>query len=108
MGINISVKKVLGREMADNWSFTQSPYYKTEDEDWFDCGRRSGDADFVVENDWVCVDDDEGNRELRRPKDFEKARQWVKENISKEGQPRLLEALDKMEKDETLAFRWSW
>ena len=96
MGINISVRKVTGKT--------------TERQDWFDYLRYSGDRDFVVENEFDFIDTDVvvEEQELARPKDFNKCREWVKEKVYEGNQQRFLNALDKMEADETLCFTWSW
>lgn len=72
--------------------------------------RHSGDTEFVVENEFVFIDSDNQveEQELARPKDFNKSRKWIKENIVECNQQRLLDALDKIEVDETLCFTWSW
>lgn len=109
MGIHISVKKVINRSMEELWSGKLVPYYETQRQDWFDYLRYSGDREFVLENEFTYVDEDaEEDMELARPSDFNKTREWVKNNVYKGNQQRLLEALDKLEKDETLAFSWSW
>lgn len=107
MGINISVVKVIERTMEDCWDFKQRPYYKTEDQQWFDYLRYSGDREFVIENRFYAVDND-GDGDLQRPEDFDKTREWVRKNVFEGNQERLLTALDKMEADESLAFTWSW
>lgn len=109
MGINISVKKVVEKTMEEGWHNNLVPYYKVEDQDWFDHLRFSGDADFVIENEFYYYDDsDEEGRDYRRPKDFNKCREWVNEHIYEGNRPRLLKALDELEKDASLVFRWSW
>ena len=69
-----------------------------------------GDRDFVVENEFEFIDNDNEveEQELARPKDFNKCREWIKEKVYEGNQQRLLNALDKMENDETLCFTWSW
>ncbi len=110
MGINISVRKVTGKTMEETWGGKTVPYYTTERQDWVDYLRYSGDRDFVVENEFEFIDNDNEveEQELARPKYFNKCREWVKEKVYEGNQQRLLNALDKMEKDETLCFTWSW
>ena len=110
MGINIAVKKITDKSTEKLWNNEEVPYYQTEDQGWFDHLRHSGDADFVMNNefDFIEVDLPNEERELARPKDFNKCREWIKENVYEGNQSRLLNALDKMELDNTLAFRWSW
>lgn len=109
MGINISVEKVVNRTMEKTWTGIEVPFYETKTQDWFDYLRYSGDSDFVLENEFTYIDEDaEEDIRLARPSDFNKTRQWIRDNLSEGNQDRLLEALDKLEKDETLAFSWSW
>lgn len=110
MGINISVRKVTGKTMEETWGGKTVHYYTTERQDWFDHLRYTGDRDFVVDNEFVFLDNDNEveEQELARPKDFNKCREWVKEKVVECNQYRLLNALDKMEADETLCFTWSW
>lgn len=110
MGINISVRKVTGKTMEETWGGKTIPYYTTEEQDWFDYLRYSGDADFVTENDFEFIDSDTvvEERRLARPKDFNKCREWVKANVYEGNQQRLIDALDKIEADKTLCFTWSW
>ena len=72
--------------------------------------RHTGDRDFVLETEFVFVDSDleVEDQELARPADFNKARAWVKANVVEGNQPRLLEALERMEQDEPLVFTWSF
>lgn len=109
MGINISVKKVINRTTEETWTGKIVPFYETEIQNWFDPIRYSGDREFVLENDFTYIDEDaEEDMELARPSDFDKTRKWINKNVYEGNQSRLLEALDKLEKDETLAFSWSW
>lgn len=105
MGVHIIVKKVVDKTMEKTWGGESVPYYKTEEQQWWDGLRYGGDKDFILENDFECYDESD---DLVRPKDFENCRLWVKDNIQQGGQLRLLEVLDKMEKDLTLVFRFSW
>lgn len=105
MGINISIKKITGKTMEETWDGKNIPFYITEEQGWFDFIRHDGDRDFVLENDFTFVDEEQ---KLLRPTDFNKCRKWVKENISKDNQLRLLESLDRLEQDESLVLTWSW
>jgi hypothetical protein len=106
MGINISVSKVTGI-IEDTWRGKPATFHTTERLDWFDTYRHSGDRDFVIENEFEFIDEQTENG-LARPKDFNKCREWVKSKIYEGNQQRLLDALDKIEADETLCFTWSW
>ena len=109
MGINISVIKVIEKTMEEGWHNNLVPYYAIRKQKWFDHLRFGGDSDFVTENEFYYYDDsDEEGKSYRRPSDFDKCRCWVKSNIIEENQKRLLNALDKIEADETLCFTWSW
>ena len=109
MGLNISVKKIVNKTTEEDWNGELVPYYELEDQKWFDHLRFSGDKEFVVENEFVFYDDsNEEGREYVRPKDFEKCREWVNKYIPNGNSLRLLKALDELEKDENLVFRWSW
>ncbi len=94
MGINITVYRIGKNNRG-------------EEQAWFDYMRYTGDKEFVMNNDfeaaWEYVDRD---IDYKRPRNFSKCRQWVKENIIKGNQKRLIDALDKMEKDEKLVFSW--
>ena len=60
------------------------------------------------EFEYIEIDLPVEERELARPKDFGKCKDWVKENVVECNQSRLITALERMETDESLAFRWSW
>lgn len=96
--------------MEETWGGKTVPYYEAENVDWWDTLRHSGDRDFILSTEFNCVDNDNEveEQEYFRPKDFAKTRQWVRDNVVGMNQPRLLEALVKMELDESLAFHWSW
>ncbi len=87
------------------------PFYITEDQDWWDSCRYSGDREFVLQNEFVAVDTENSIEEqtLFRPNDIDACADWVIDNILVEGnQRRLLEVLSKMKHDNTLCFSWSW
>lgn len=110
MGINISVRKIIGKVKAKS-IHGEYMYYTTEEQDWFDSLRYYGDRDFVLDNDFVYVDEelDEYYAELARPKDFEKCREWVsKKDLNEHNKRRLIEMLDKLEKDNSLVLVWSF
>lgn len=86
MGLNISVVE-----------FDHDGY--PVDVDWFDGLRHAGDREFIWTKDfeWEYVRCEHDT--YKRPKNFDEARAWVRNNICEENQPRLLEALDEMEYD---------
>lgn len=108
MGINISVEKVIDKKMEETWSGKTIPYYLTERQDWFDYLRYSGDREFFAENEFEYIHEDIEEQQLVRPKNFNKCREWVKEKVIEGNQQRLLNALNKMEQDNTLCFSWSF
>lgn len=109
MGVNISVIKIVSKTMEEGWHKNLVPYYHTQNQYWFDHLRYGGDKDFIIENEFQSYDDsDDEGMEYVRPKDFNKCRKWVHENIVEGNKPRLLNALNELEKDSTLAFSWSW
>lgn len=110
MGVHISVRKITGKTMEETWGGKVVPYYTTETQQWFDSLRYSGDRDFILNNDFVFTDSDRvvEEQELARPANFKEARNWVRKNVVIGNQPRLLDALYKMEADENLVFTWSW
>lgn len=109
MGVNISVRRVTSRN-TDVSQFGDIVYYETEEQNWFDTLRYSGDRSFILDNEFYFIDSDLPHIEQRlaRPVDFDKARKYVYSFILKGNQQRLLEALDRMENDEKLCFTWSW
>lgn len=109
MGLNIIVYKVVEKTMEEGWHNNLVPYYKVEKQEFFDSLRFAGDKDFVSENEFVYYDEsDEEGMNYVRPKDFKKCREWVNEHIQEGNRPRLLKALDELEKDKSLVFMWSW
>lgn len=105
MGVNIGVSKIRRVGDAETWSGEMIPYYERENQDWFDSLRRAGDREFILSG--LFVDCDEEGR-FCRPRDFEECREWVKGNIVESCQARLIEAIDRMEKDKSLAFWYSF
>lgn len=110
MGVNISLVKIVNISKEELFDQVEVPYYETEDQRWFDFMRHSGDREFISENEFIYIDDQLPfeEREIARPKNFEKCREWIKENIVESNQSRLLGALDKMAEDNSLGFRWSY
>ena len=109
MGVNIIVKKVVEKTMEESWGGKLVPYYKTEKVNWFDTLRYSGDREFIIENEFVYYDNnDTEGEEYLRPKDFNKCREWVMCNVVLGNQNRLLKALDELESDKQLVFRFAW
>jgi hypothetical protein len=101
MGLNIIIYKIVGTSLSGN-------YYETENQDWFDDDRYSGDRDFVANNEFYSYRDIKDGCEYSRPADFNKCREWIKQNVVEFNQARLLEAIDKMESDKDLVFKFSW
>ena len=110
MGLNLWVSKLINKEEEETWGGRMVTYYNTDDQDWFDPVRHSGDKEFVLDNDFTYLDSDleVEERRLARPVNFNWSKEWVKEHVYEGNQERLLNALDKMEKDESLSFSWSW
>lgn len=86
--------------------------HKTESMDNdFNSLRHSGDVEFSNAGLWESIHC--GNVYCcdyfyNRPKDFKVARDWVKKNIVEGNQIRLLDALDKMEKDPQVYLYFGW
>lgn len=97
MGLNIHVHDLSGPER-----------YGTTQQEWWDVMRHEGDADFYLceatEWEWKSFDDEW----YKRPMDFGALRAWIRENIFEGNQPRLLEALDRMEENPSLWFQGVW
>ena len=106
MGIHISVVKILGFEPYEDYGQSIMIVNK-EQQDWFDHLRYAGDKDFNNEVEFNYVDVPDKEEILKRPADFNIAKQWVNENI-KTNPERLLIALERMEQDESLAFDVSY
>ena len=98
MGLNIGMYKFLGKN-------GKNIRYESKDE-LFDFIRHSGDREFAVssfEKDFIGCDDPYYDETmLWRPKNPQQARDWIKKNIVEGNQKSLLDAVDLMEKDETL------
>ena len=97
MGLNLSIEKIIriGSGCA----------YVTQDQDWFDYIRHSGDREFAVQYIFKYCEELDGDSELYRPKDFDKAIEWVNDNIDPEGnRNRLIEALERMRLEDNLYF----
>lgn len=110
MGVHLWVSRVLGTEVEELCNGQEGMYYHTESQNWFDSLRYSGDKDFILKVDFTACDTGRTVEEQRlfRPANFDDARKWVKENVVKGNQLRLLVALNRMEMEPDLAFSWSW
>jgi len=110
MGVHLIIYKIKGKSTVTTWGGKALPYYDVEEVGWWDAIRYSGDRDFILSTEFDCVDNDNAveDQEYFRPKDFDKTRQWVRDNIVEMNQHRILTALDKVQSDETLVFHWSW
>jgi hypothetical protein len=92
MGMNIGVVKITGET--------------TEEQDWWDSTRYTGDEIFISENDFI---NQTSEPNYFRPNDFEKTINFVKEKIEPEGnKERLLNVLLKMQEDQSMFFYVSW
>lgn len=103
MGLNISIYKIVNKSEEELWGGGMVPFYETIDQDWFDFSRYAGDREFVRGNIFIGYDDSD---EYVRPESFEKCRDWISNNDCHKD--RLNNALDKMEEDKDLVFRFSW
>lgn len=111
MGVHISVWKITGKTLEKLWNDKEITYYTTEEQNWWDIIRYSGDREFILENKFTAVDTDNEieEQEYFRPTDFEKTIDWVNKAQLPEGnKQRLLTVLNNMKDDETLCFSWSW
>lgn len=107
MGIHISVVKIVGFEPYEDYGKTII-FVNKEKQKWFDYLRYAGDTNFNNEVEFEYMDVPDKEEMLKRPKDFDAAEKWVKENISDGNQFRLLNALEKMRNDESLCFDVSY
>ncbi len=108
MGLNIILVKVTGIETAKGWNNHDDVYFNYDKQTWFDSLRHSGDRDFVMGNEMMRPFPQDTEDHFARPKDFEKAKEWVKSNVFEGNQPRLLKCLEEMQKDDKLCFIFSW
>jgi hypothetical protein len=108
MGLNILLYKITGKQPEETWGGKTVMYYQTEEPKWWDSCRYGGDKDFAVSGLFEYVDKEEEYPEYYRPIDFNKTRNWIKENIEELAQPRLLQAINEMEADENLVFYFSY
>lgn len=100
MGVNLSVEKItrIGSGCA----------YVTEDQEWFDYTRHSGDRDFAVQILYNASDELDVDSRLYRPKDPDKTILWIEDKIETQGnRDRLLEAVNKLKEDKNLYFKIS-
>jgi hypothetical protein len=105
MGVNILIYKITGTEEVEDYGKITTLFH-TEKAEWFDSLRYAGDRDFILFNRFHYIEN--SDREYCRPDDFKRCKRWIIDNISIGSQPRLLEAMERMEADENLVFRWSW
>ena len=100
MGVNLSVEKItrIGSGCA----------YVTEDQEWFEYTRHSGDRDFAVQILYNTSDELYVDSGLYRPKDLDKTILWIEDRIETQGnRDRLIEAINKLKEDKTLYFKIS-
>jgi hypothetical protein len=108
MGVNICVYRLGEKDEYGD--------YNTEEltqEEW-DFIRYVGDKDYAVAGKELGHemkyrnDNNPIDGVYERPTDFNKDRYWVKNHISECGQKRYLDLFDKMEKDPSMYFYFSW
>lgn len=112
MGLNISVYKLDGTR---EWKGKTLPNWNRDPDmdkgGWWNSIRYTGDVEFTTQVEFHSIKEYPEERDsdwVQRPKDFVAARKWVKENVYEGDQPRLLEALDKFEQDDSLYFYFGW
>ncbi len=108
MGLHISIYK-LGTE-RDEEGYLIEETRVSKEYSGFDSARMVGDSDFATSGLFDRVPDRDHHPETfyHRPADFNKAREWVKANISFGNQRRLLDVLNVMERDPKLHFSFVW
>jgi hypothetical protein len=113
MGLNIIAYEITGEAEYEDWGFQKHKYKVVQGYDGFDSCRYSGDRDFVTTDalDWEEIPDSDYSMETRfynRPKDIDKAREWIKANVYEGNQSRLLKLMDDMEANPNLVIYNSW
>jgi hypothetical protein len=113
MGINIMALKLKEQEEVETWGGGTYTHWKTESIDSFDSYRRSGDREFIFDSniEWKYQsdgpDDDMWAYSYMKPEHPNKAREWVKANVYKANQERLLNIIDLMEKEKDIYLHYS-
>jgi hypothetical protein len=108
MGINIVLVDLVRKEKDHGYT-----YFITDRIGWFDSYRHSGDRAFrqylyknsesISENDYI--DNIElGATVLWRISRYDECRRWIKDNIVKVNQKRLLDAINYMEQHKDIYF----
>jgi hypothetical protein len=105
MGIHIYVYRI--DRTTTPWKIDRNP----KDIEW-ESSRHAHDYDFAGQPFLACSEDDPTvlgweDDYYRRPEDFEFLRQWVKDNVVPNNQPRLLNIIDRMQQDPNLFFYFS-
>ena len=117
MGINISAWKINGiEEVNDTYPDCLYTFFKKEKIPYWDICRYSGDKDFWMTDDLEWETRYEGDVESKhsfdetyhRPKDLDKAIEWVKNEIYIGNQKRWIEILDNMKTDKDIYLTCSW
>lgn len=117
MGINISAWKINGvEEMQDHYPDCLYTWFKKEKISYWDSCRMSGDKDFWMTEDLEWETRYEGDVEPKqsfdetyhRPKDLDKAIEWVKQNIYVGNQDRWIKVLTDMKTDKDIYLTCSW
>lgn len=114
MGINIFTYRLLEHVSEPNGNYPPHQYWKKERyEDW-DWGRHTGDREFAsADFEWIEVVDNPDSHDFsdcyNRPKDIDKAIEWVNKNIQPEGnRQRLINLLEAMRIDDKLFIHCSY
>jgi hypothetical protein len=91
MGMNLWMKKMPEEENVG----------------WWNNDRFTGDGDFASADFEQEIEFPDETYSVFRPKNFDEARKWVEDNIPWEGnRERLIEGLNRMEKDKSLWFAY--
>lgn len=107
MGVNVSINKLTEKELEKTWP--NKFKYSTQDQDWFNFTRHSGDREFAVQYLLRYSDELDQDSGLLRPNNIDQGIEWVNSHIEFEGnKKRLIEALEKMREDKDLYFTISW
>ena len=108
----MSLHKIEGlQEFKDHYPDRLYKCFKTTQPEWWSSIRHAGDTEFCekIEFERRSDGDDPSNEKFfSRPVDLEAAVMWVKGNIHKLNQGRLITAMRDMQKDPDLWFHISY
>ena len=114
MGIHI-LPRLVGERIKEKDFMTQTTRLRSKTYKDFDDCRHAGDRDFIfndgaIEWDYIYHDpnDEDFENSFRRPKDINKAKEWVRGNIPPSNIPRLLSLLEAMEINKNLYIQVSY